>query len=414
MRKYMKCILPVIILLFFFSDSFAQSSPYTRIGIGDVYYANSARKLGMGQIAVSDAEGNFISFYNPAGLFNLKRARIEFNFGYTGSILSNDNLSNYMGYGEFAGFLFAIPVSARYGIGAVAGLIPYSKVRYDVVNEIHSPDGNYETVYQGNGGLSKLFIGSSYKLPFDLVIGATMDYYFGNIDYTSSINFGDLTNADAKYINEYRPKGIGSTIGLISPDLSTITGLPGITNFRIGLTYNYVSNLKTDTVLTSRTTLGTDTVASGIVDMKIPGRLTAGLSFVLNKNYLLSLDYAFQPWENYSFNNITFHNLRNSSKVSLGFEYKPEIKPGINFWEQVIWRAGLSYEQTQYLINDKGINEYSVSGGISLPISQANTLDLGLRYAMRGTSNPGLFKENTLKLYLTFSLGDIWFIREEK
>jgi hypothetical protein len=414
MRIIEKYIFTIIIFLFFVSESFAQSSPYTRLGIGDVNYAYSARKLGMGQMGAADAEANFISFYNPAALFNLKRTRIEFNFNYNGSFLSGNNLSTYYGNAEFAGFMFAFPISNKYGIGAISGLVPFSSVSYNVSNSVQSTDGNYETSYQGKGGLSKLFLGASYKLPLDLVLGATFDYYFGNIDYTSSINFIDQTNADAKYNNEYRPKGIGTTLGLISPALDSLLGLSDISNFRIGLTYNFISKLRTDTVLTSNTTLGTDTVSNGIVNMKVPGRLTAGLSFVLNNKYLLSFDYAFQAWKNYSFNGISPQNLRNSSVVGLGFEYKPETKLGASFWEQIIWRAGLSYEQTQYLINDEGINQYSVSGGFSLPISQANTLDLGLRYAMRGTSDPGLFKENTIKLYLTFSLGDIWFIREEK
>ena len=414
MNKIRIYVFSLITVTFFCSENFAQSSPYTRIGIGDVLYANSARKLGMGQIAVSDAEENFISYYNPAGLFKLKRTRIEFNFYYNGSFLSSDNLSSYTGKGEFSGFMIAFPVSSRYGIGTVTGLVPYSKVDYDIRNSIQSPDGNYQTSYEGNGGLSKLFVGASYKLPFDLVIGATMDYYFGNVNYNSSINFIDATNTDAQYNNEYRPKGIGTTLGLISPGIDSLFGLHGIKNFRIGLAYNYIPVLKTDTVLTSFSTLGTDTVGQGIVNMKIPGRLTAGLSFVLNNKYLLSFDYAFQPWENYSFNNQAFSDLRNSSKFSLGFEFTPTLKPGSTFLEQIIWRAGLSYEQTQYLINGKGINQYSVSGGFSIPITQANTLDLGLQYAMRGTTEANQFKENTLKLYLTFSLGDIWFIREEK
>jgi hypothetical protein len=414
MRKKIKYFLIVISILFSFTEIFAQSSPYTRLGIGDVYYGYSARKLGMGGIGVSESPQDFISFFNPAGLFNLKRTRIEFNFGYNGSFLSNDNFSSYNGNGEFTGFLIGVPVSTTYGIGAVAGLLPYSNVRYDVINEIQSPEGDYVTTYQGRGGLSKLFIGSSYKLPFDLVMGATFDYYFGNIDYNSSISFIDQTNANAKYNNEYRPKGVGSTLGLISPDISSIFGTSGISNFRIGVSYNYISGLKTDTVLTSSTTLGIDTVANGIVDMKIPGRLSAGLSFMLNKIYLFSLDYASQQWKNYSFNEESFSNLRNSSKFSFGFEYKPEVKPGATFLEQIMWRSGLSYEQTQYLINGSGINEYSVAGGFSLPISPANTMDIGLRYATRGTSGTGLYKENTIKLFVTVSLGDIWFIREEK
>ncbi len=401
--------------MLFMPEIYSQSSsPYSRIGIGDILYAQSARKLGMGQLGTADAEQNFISFYNPAALYNLKRTRIEFNVNYHGSFLSGDNVSAYYAKAEFGGFSLAFPISERYGIGAAVGLSPYSNVSYDVESSSQSLIGSYNTAYKGKGGLSKLFVGSSYKMPFDLGIGATLDYYFGNIDYTSSLTFPDQSNADAQYTNEYRPKGLGSTLGLLSPDLASAFGMDGITNFRFGISYNYIADLRTDTVLTSSSTLGTDTVTTGIVNMKIPGRVSAGLSFVVNKKYLLTLDYAFQQWEKYTFNGRTQANLRNSSKMSAGFEYTPQISPGTTFWEQIIWRAGLSFEQTQYLVNNDGINQYSVSGGFSLPLSTANTLDLGLQYAIRGTNDPGLYKENIIKAYLTVSLGDIWFIREEK
>ena len=413
--NYKYLFVSIVLISFIFPVSLAQSSsPYTRLGIGDIEYANSARNLGMGQLGVADAEGNFISFYNPAALFNLKRTRIEFNLNYYGSFLSGDNLSTYSAKANFGGFMFAFPVSSRYGIGAVAGIVPFSNVSYNVHDNVNSANENYETSYEGKGGLSKIFFGSSYKLPFDLSIGATFDYYFGNFDYSSYITFPDGSNAGASYTNEYRPKGLGTTLGLITPDISGLLNLGGITDFRLGIAYNYLTELKTDTVLTSNTTLGTDTIASGIVDMKVPGRLSTGLSFVINKKYLLSLDYVFQAWNNYLFDGKTPRNLRKSNKISAGFEYTPQLKIGASFWEQIIWRAGLSFEQTQYMVDNEGINQFSVSGGFSLPLSTANTLDLGIQYAIRGKNDPGLFKEDILKLYLTVSLGDIWFIREEK
>ena len=311
MKSYLKFIfLLSVIILFFAPEHFPQtSSPYSRIGIGDIYYSYSARTLGMGQSGIADAQQNFITFYNPAGLYNLRRTRIEFSLNYFGTFLSDNDFSAYYGKAKFGGFQFAFPVSNRYGIGAVFGLVPFSNVSYKVTSNNSSVNGNYETSYEGKGGLSKIFVGSSYKLPFDLSIGATLDYYFGTIDYSSSIIFPDETNADAAYTNEYRPKGIGTTVGIISPDLSPILNIGSITNLRFGFSYNYIAKLETDTVLTSVTTLGTDTVTTGIVNMKVPGRLTAGLSFMLNKKYLLSLDYAFQPWENYSFNEKSFNNL---------------------------------------------------------------------------------------------------------
>jgi len=87
---------------------------------------------------------------------------------------------------------------------------------------------------------------------------------------------------------------------------------------------------------------------------------------------------------------------------------------GSTFWEQIILRAGLSYEQTQYLIYGKGINQYSVSLGVSLPLSNENTLDFGLMYARRGTKELNLLQEDIIKLGIGFSLGELWFLRQDK
>ena len=72
-----------------------------------------------------------------------------------------------------------------------------------------------------HGGISKIFFGFSYLLPFDIAIGATFDYYTGNIQYSSSYFYEespDLTNS--YFINEFKYKGLGTTLGLESPDLS--------------------------------------------------------------------------------------------------------------------------------------------------------------------------------------------------
>jgi hypothetical protein len=410
---YRIVILSQILILFLITESFPQSaSPYSRLGIGEINYANSARKLGIGEVGVADAPEYFISIYNPAGLYNLKSTRIEFDLTYRGSFLSNDNISAYSGKGEFGGFMIGLPISEKYGIGAIGGILPYSNVSYNVNISSRSQNEDYEAAYSGRGGLSKLFIGSSYKLPFDLVIGATFEYYFGSTDYTSTINFLDNSLLFAQYTNEYRPKGIGTTLGLISPDLAPILNIDAISDFRLGFTYNHLSELRTDTVFTTNTVLGIDTLSTGIVKMKIPGRISAGVSMVFSKKYLVNMDYVFQAWDNYLFDGRADNNLRNSTKISVGFEYLPERLLGSSFWEQIILRAGLSYEQTQFLVNKTGVNQYSVSGGFSIPLSPANTLDLGLQYGIR--PDPGFFKENLLKVYLTVSLGDIWFIREEK
>ena len=394
---------------------FAQSStPYSRYGIGDVEYTNSARRAAIGSLGAAVFDNNFISVLNPASWSGIKLTRVEFNTSYNGLFLKSNNINTYYGKLVIKGFDIAIPISPKYGISSVLGISAYSTVSYKSVENYFSPTDlvdNYTLTYEGDGGLSKFFIGGSYRLPFNLFVGASFDYYFGNLKYFSNTNFINSSNFNASYEKKISPKGIGSSVGLISPDFSSLFGDGIITNFRIGLSLNYVSTLNADTVYATSSANGIDTISFGSTNIKIPSRYTAGLGIVLNKKFLVSLDYSVQPWSKFEIYNKTSEYLRNASKYSLGFEYDPITKAGDSFWEQFIWRAGLSYEQTQYYINGQGINKFTIGGGFSLPITELNTIDVGINYSFKGTTEFNLIKENVLQINFGISLGDLWFIR---
>ncbi|MEO8399881.1 MAG: hypothetical protein ABI550_08735 [Ignavibacteriaceae bacterium] len=413
----MKIKILVLFIAFFFPTfiSAQNGSTYSRYGIGDLVYSYSARRLGMGQIGTSISDEDFIGTVNPASLNRLNYTRIEFGGYYNGMFLSNNQSKKYYSETEFSGFTFGFPISQLYGIGAAIGIIPYSNVSYKVSENISGSAAVGNKIdYEGSGGLSKIFIGASYKLPIDFSIGATLDYYFGNLNYESTVSFANSETNKTEYLRSYRPNGVGTTVGFISPDLSNLFNSESISDFRFGVSANILSNLSADTILTATTPIIIDTLGKSTVDIKIPTRLSAGFSFKLNQKYLISLDYVFQPFKNYSLNGIKSPNLRDVMKFSTGFEYRPLKDAGASFWEQIIWRSGLSYEQTQYEINNTGINQYSVSGGFSLPLGLENTLDIALVYSMRGSTASNLFKENILKLGLGISFGDLWFIRQEK
>ena len=80
----------------------------------------------------------------------------------------------------------------------------------------------------------------------------------------------------------------------------------------------------------------------------------------------------------------------------------------------MIWRLGLSYEQTQYHFNNDNINQFSVFGGFSYPMGLENTIDVALEYSNRGTKDNNLLNEQTFKIYIGLSLGELWFLRFDK
>ena len=407
----------VFFILTCFSVYGQVNSSYTRFGIGDMQYTISARRSGMGGVNISIADPDFININNPAAIYRLNSTRFEVSVKYGGETISDNNLNKFYSNTVFNGFTFGFPISSLDGIGAAIGIIPVSSINYNVVgNNITVADSmsDYYYTFSGTGGLSKIFISSSYRTPFNITVGASFNYYFGNLNYNSTVNFSDNSSYKAVYLRKYSPSGLGTTIGLLSPDMADILKSKNITEFRIGASVNYTANLRTDTILIGNSSYKTDTLGEATVKMKIPVRISTGLSFILSNKYLFSVDFLYQPWSNFKFNGTKSAYLRNASKISAGFEYRPVYTSGNSFWEQIMLRAGLSYEKTQYIINGEGINQFSVSGGFSIPVTLENDIDIGLEYAIRGSKKDALYKENIYKLNVSLALGDLWFIRRER
>lgn len=403
----------ILFIIAFISISiFSQSnSTYTRFGIGDIEYSVSSRIIGIGQLGAAVIDDNTISTSNPASWFRLKGTRFSVDLAYTGLITSNESTSKFYSETDFKGFTFGFPVSEDYGVGIAAGLIPYSRVRYKV-NESITGDDPYTVNYEGKGGLSELFIGSSVLLPGKIAFGASLNYYFGNISYLTKVQFTDASKFPSEFEKLNKATGFGTTIGLLSPDISVLFGeSSSVSNLHFGVGLKLIPDLDADTLYISRSFAIEDTMIRARTNMKVPYRITAGLSFNLLSNYRFNFDYSFQPWSEYELGNKKQNFLRDMHKISTGFEYKPGQIIGASTWEQIIWRAGLSYEKTQYLIYNEGIDQYSLFGGFSFPLGIENSIDVAVQYSMRGTTNSGLLKENILKLNFGISFGEIWFLR---
>lgn len=409
-------------ILLFASNIFPNGgSVYTRYGLGDLVFTHSARRFALGGLGTSVADVNNISYLNPASIYKIDLTRFEVGMSYNGySITSEDEKAYYSNY-SFSGFALAFPIDKKYGISASIGLAPVTNQKYEVRNRISAAensliDEEHFLDYKGDGGLSKFYLGLSYKLPFDFAIGASYEYYTGKTEQNSTVDFDDLSDFnDVTYTLKKSFRGIGTSIGIISGDLSDIVGVDGIENFHVGVSYNYVANLDVDTNLTSSTSIGTIENSKGIVEIEYPSRISTGLSFTYDKNYLILVDYYYQPWSNYKFNGLVDNNLRDFSKISLALEYSQnERRLSSSVWEQMTFRGGLSYEQTQYSINGEDITKYSVFAGLSFPLGPGNTIDLGVEYGARGTIDSNLLKENQFNGFISISFGELWFIRQDR
>jgi len=411
-------ILIINILLFGFEIANAQnSSVYTRFGIGDLEYGYSSRMLGIGDLGIAELDPDHILVSNPASWSSLNRTRIELGLGYKGVLIADNNKSAFTSEVEFTGLSFGIPISREFGVGLVAGLVPYSNLSYKVKTKIAATDEipSYSNTYEGKGGLSKLFIGSSVQLPLNFLFGVTADYYFGNQNYSLTREFENTTDfVDAVFENSHRYTGGGFSLGLITPNLAKDFGINLLSDLRLGFSYNFVGDLNTDTIYTSTSNYLVDTTSSGTTKLQIPERFNGGISFGITDEYNFNIDYMYQQFSKFKFNDAANSNLRDANKFSAAFEYKPRRAVGQTTWEQIVWRVGLSYEQTQYKFNGNGINQFSTFAGLSYPLGIDNTIDIGLEYSNRGTKENNLINEQAIKVYFGLSFGELWFLRYEK
>lgn len=413
--RYLKYILIFLFIPVFINAS--GGSLYTRVGLGDYYNTYSARRMAMGELGAAVADVEHIGLYNPASWYRLGITRIETGLSFNGANIDNGNQSAFYSQTTFSGLTIGFPVEHDYGVSLVMGLVPVTNVKYEVRNAQSNNDlGSYTEIYKGEGGISKIFLGSSYKLPFNFVVGATLEYYTGKISYSSKLDFGGSSSStNAEFLRENSYSGLGTTIGLISSDLSNSLGIEAIKDLRLGINFNYVSDLTTDSTLSTVSSTGKNDYDKGSFNTNLPYRLGAGLSFKLSEDYLIMADYLFQPWTEFEEFNIKNNNLRDVQRVSVGLEYRdPKAVFSGTFWEQIIFRGGLSFEQTQYEINNTGVDQFSLHCGLGLPIGVGNFLDFAFQYGMRGETGANLFKENFYKAAVSINFGELWFQRFDR
>ena len=415
MKLHIKYLVAFILLSVEFM--LAQGGPiYSRYGIGDQIHSSDARRLGFGSTGSAVIDRDYIDGYNPASWTNLHFTRFGISLKYLGANYSDQNNSAFHTNVIFSGFTIGFPVQRDLGISMAIGLIPVAALSYNInenKNNIHF--GNYSEKFSGKGSMSKVFFGSSVKIPTNASIGATVEYYTGTNNYKSSLEFLETSDfTDVFYETRYKYSGLGSTISLITGNIIEFFN-ESDTELRLSVMANFTSDLVTDTSLATNTSLGELVPNEGETTTILPTKYTLGASFAWNKKFLLLFDFLFQPWSDYQFNGNYDPNLKDLMRYSLGFEYKNRtIGMHASTFEQMSFRTGVSYEETQYTFDGININTLAVHGGVTIPFGDINLIDLSISAGVRGTTDNNLVKEEFISGAFTLTLGELWFVRKDR
>jgi hypothetical protein len=410
-----KLIVPVF--LFFTLISFAQqgtSSPYSFYGIGDVKFKGTAENRAMGGLTIY-SDSIHLNFQNPASYSNLKLTTFSLGGTYLTTNLSTNSQSEKARRTAMDYLAVGLPLG-KLGVGF--GLMPYSSVGYNIQSTVAATATNPQEIkqYTGSGGINKVFLGLGYALSKKLSVGIDYSYNFGKIQ-TYSFRFIEGLQYGSREKNLSDVSG-----GTLTAGINFTTPINNKLNGFASLTYSPDSKLSSSNSRNIATIQYSSTGAEILVQpsdidvanttLTIPSKLAVGFGVGQNKKWMLGTEITFQKSSAMGnrFNDINDVNYENSTRFSLGGFYIPNYNSFSKYYEKIIYRAGLRYENTGLIVNTTSIKDYAVTGGLGLPlIGVFSNINIGIEYGQRGTTSAGLVQENYTNITIGLSLNDKWF-----
>jgi hypothetical protein len=353
-----------------------------------------------------------LNLRNPAGYGRLKLTTYTVGGSHQSTQLKNDQASESSRTTSLDYLAIGIPIGKlNFGFG----LIPFTSVGYKILNV------NEETAnrFTGRGGMNKVFLSAGYAVTDNLSLGVNVDYNFGNIQrnftaFQNGIQFG------TRQIDRTDLSGFNLNFGLdyqrtLSENLNFYTA--ATYSPKMGISAKKIRNTATITLGANGSELITseNNITFPDSDLNLPSKLTLGAGFGASNKWFLGAEYSNIQAED--FNPVTLNqdvSYQNASQYRLGGFYIPEYNSLTNYFNRIVYRAGIRFEETGLQISNEAINEFGISFGVGLPAgNNFSNANLGIEYGQRGTTNSGLIKENFLKLSISLSLNDKWFVQRK-
>lgn len=392
-------------------------SIYSRYGIGDLRYTLSTRQLGMGGTGVAVRPTGSVNDLNPALLSKIPTVRFTAAALWEGFKTTDGANSVFLAGATFNGLAIAIPVDSARGIAFGAGLVPYSRVNYNVTGPVDQDGFKYTLTQTGEGGVSKAYAAATVEPFAGMTVAAQFDFYFGSNRYIMKQEFA-TTYAGAEYTRVEHFRGPGATLGLLYDALGKVFGLPEDRGMAVGLTVASTAHPNTSTERVydydaAPSNAPNDTVDGGDAEVRIPVSITGGLSYTA-RNFLAAADFRYQDWTGTTFETTELVTLTKSYRVSAGVEFTRDAGPGVPAARRLSYAFG-AYHDAGYLdVGGERISESGVTAGFSFPIFNETRLALAGSFAMRGSTDGLLQEDKIFRISASMDITEFWFQRPEE
>ncbi len=392
------------------------SSPYSMHGIGELYFNNNFRNMGMGGISIGHRSNRSVNYVNPASYTAVDSTSFVFETTifshlYEQKSYDQEQMTNYASLGNIA---FKFPVYSWWS--SAFGLMPFSAVGYKVTNT-QSTDDMEELIfsYEGVGGIHQVFWGNAFNLGKGFSVGVNTSYLFGN--------YKDITvvsSPEASFYRATQHRTISANGFMLNTGIQYNREISPERHYTIGAIFGNETKLNADETFMYRMTLPghtvPDTVQYYVNDdgkMNIPLYWGAGFSVKFNENWMAGADFYNQNWNNFElFNKET--KLNNSYQVALGSMYTPDQTTYSNFLTRARYTAGVRYKQTYIIHNDNPVNELGISAGFDFRLRRTYSgMTFAFEWVNRGSLENNNLREDIFKFNIGINFHERWFVRRK-
>jgi hypothetical protein len=425
------------------------ATPYSSYGLGERGGIDQAVFSGLGNNTVNFISSNVLNHYNPASYSYLKPQFPLFSLGVSSRFSTFESAGTTQKNNKTSLNDIALGMSLAKRFGFAFGLTPYSKRGYSFTQKFALGADSVRHDYLGNGDINRFFGGISGKiLNYDSLtwsVGANFSALFGTIQNERRAYLINTTSTaggiDSKTT---RVKAFHYEIGTVLTK-----------QFRKGHSLVLAGTFEPLQELTAYqnnqlffTTTSIDN-PNGYITLQETGELKGKIT--LAPTYTIGFDYSYAfndtvknrvrkseikvlgsysstSWSQYEtrFNDTTTNfGYPDARSIHFGIQYCPQtdinasIKP--NVFERMSYRIGFYNKTLPYQFNNVQLTEFGTSFGLGLPIltekKMQSSIQLGITYGKRGTSEVGSLNETFLGLNLGLiispSESDKWFTKRK-
>lgn len=369
------------------------NSPTSMFGLGELSTGEGGQYSGLGGAGIALQSYNFLNTANPASLTAIEGQRFLIDAGVMGAykVYTQTGTSNHSLVGNLNNLSIGCRITPRWYGAVFMALV--SSVGYAITLDQDITGTGSSTVsslFEGEGGLSKMGISTAYRLFKGFSVGANLSYVTGTIKQTETQ--GSINVEESSYKHAfYADFGLQYKFSL-SRNKYLVAGA----------VYGYSQDLAQDNTLSVSSTSGNESIdeSQRHVRQCLPQFVGAGLAYN-SPRWTLTAEYKYTDWSRMksSQSNVRFenqHRLSAGTAYTAGNIYRNPVK--------LLLGAGVS--NSYIVIQKKKATNYYVSAGSNFTLYNGNVLSLGVKYSDQLHLPNGMQRERGVTLFFNFTFSE--------